>query len=53
MKLQFFSTDIPKINKYQIPLKSVQWEPSCSMQADGRGEQTDATVAFRISSKST
>ena len=32
----FFSTDFRKSLKYQILLKSVQWEPSCSMLTDGR-----------------
>jgi len=30
------STDSLKILKYQILLKSVQWEPKCSMRTDGR-----------------
>jgi hypothetical protein len=43
-------TDFRKTLKYQISLKSVQWEPS-SIRADGRmAGQTDMTmltVAFR------
>jgi len=34
----FFLTDFQKIFKYKILWKSVQWEPSCSMQT---GRQTD------------
>jgi hypothetical protein len=37
-KIWIFSTDFQKILRYQISWKSVQWEPSCSMQTDG---QTD------------
>jgi len=37
--------------KYQILLKSVQWEPSCSMrtdgQTDGRTDMMKLIVAFR------
>ena len=36
-----FSTVIRKMPKYQISLKSVQWEPSCSMQTDGQTERHD------------
>jgi len=46
-----FSIYFRKTLKYQIYRKSAQWEPSCFMQADGRGNgQTDMTklrVAFR------
>jgi hypothetical protein len=35
MKLQF-SRKISKTLIYQISWKSVQWDPSCSMRADGR-----------------
>jgi len=34
MKLEF-SKQIFENIKYQIPSKSVQWEPNCSMQMDG------------------
>jgi len=39
-----FSTDFRKIPKYQISRKSTYWDPSCSMQTDGR---TKLLVAFR------
>ena len=34
--LDFFWTDFRKIFRYQILWNSVQWEPSCSIQTDGR-----------------
>jgi len=34
-----FPTDFPKIFKYQISWKSVQWEPSCSMRTEGRTDR--------------
>jgi len=38
-----FSTHLRQILKYQyqISWKSVQWEPSCSMQTDGRTDRHD------------
>jgi len=33
-KTLIFSTYFRKLLKYQIPSKSVQWEPSCSMRTD-------------------
>jgi len=33
MKLEF-SRQFRKILRHQIPCKSVQWEPSCSMRTD-------------------
>ena len=37
-----------KILKYEIFIKnSVQWEPSCSMRADGRTDMTKLIIAFR------
>jgi len=42
-----FPTDFRKMFKYQIPLKSVQWEPSCSMRrATGQTDTTKLTVDF-------
>jgi len=35
MQLEFFSADIRKLFKYQISWTSIQWEPNCSMRADG------------------
>jgi hypothetical protein len=40
MKLEFSPKIVAKIFKYQIPLKSIQWEPSCSMRNDTH-TQTD------------
>ena len=42
-----FSTDFRRKLKYQVSSKSVQWEPSCSMQADGQMDITKLIVAFR------
>jgi hypothetical protein len=39
---QFFR----KIHKYQISWKSVHWEPSCSIQTDGRTDMKKLIVAF-------
>ena len=41
MKLEFFDRF-----KYKISRKSVQWEPSCFMRADGRTDMTKLIVAF-------
>ena len=43
-----------KALKYQILLKSIRWEPSCSMQTDGRQTETHdkAIVAYRNFAKS-
>ena len=50
-KALIFSAAFRKIFKYQISIKSVHLEPSCSMGTDGRTDgQTDMTklaVAFR------
>jgi len=45
MKPEIFSIDFQKILKYKISLKSVQWEPSCSMRTCRR---TDMTKHFAI-----
>jgi hypothetical protein len=36
MKLEFSQKIFLEKLKYQTSWKSVQWEPSCSMQTDGR-----------------
>ena len=41
MKLEFHQQIFEKKLKYLIYLKSVQWEPSCSMQTDGRTDRHD------------
>ena len=46
MKLEF-SRQFQNILKYQISLKSVQCDPSCSLRADGQTEMTKLIVAFR------
>jgi len=47
-ELEFFR-HFQKVLKYQIPLKSVKWEPSCSMRTDrwmdGQTDMTKLTVA--------
>ena len=35
-----------KVRKYKISLKSVQWEPSCSMWTDGWTDMKKLTVAL-------
>ena len=44
---RILSKDFLKVLKYQIPWKSVQWEPIFSMWTDGRTDMTKLIVAFR------
>ena len=46
IKLGLFSADYRKILKYQISLKSVQWEPSCFMRTNGQTDMTKLIVTF-------
>jgi len=46
MHLEFSQTIFRKILKYQILLKSVQWEPSCSVRTDGQTDIMKLIVAF-------
>jgi len=39
MQLEFSRYIFPKIVKYQIPWKSVQWEQSCSIRTHREGER--------------
>jgi len=45
--LTFLDKFSKKKIKYRISLKSVQWEPSCSVRTDGRTDITKLKVAFR------
>ena len=40
-------TGFLQIHKYQIPLKSPQWKPSCSMRTDGLTGRTKLKAVFR------
>ena len=42
------STVFRKVLKYQISLKSVQWEPSCSMGTDGHDEANSRFSPFCV-----
>ena len=39
--------DFRKVLIYEISSKSVQWEPSCSTEADGRTTHDEANSRFR------
>jgi hypothetical protein len=39
----FFLTDFRKMLQYQISLKTVQWEPSCSMRMDRQKKKDGRT----------
>ena len=47
MKFDFCRQIFRKILEYQISLKSVLWEPSCSMRTDGQIGTTKLVVTFR------
>jgi hypothetical protein len=47
MKLEFSPRGFEKKTlKYQILLKSVEWEPSFSMQADGRTHEANSCFSL-------
>jgi hypothetical protein len=46
MKLEFSRQIFENNTQYQISWKSVQWEPTSSMRADGRTDMTKPTVVF-------
>ena len=45
-EIWILSTGFWKILKYKISWKSIEWEPSCSMQTDGQTDMTKLIVAF-------
>ena len=47
MKFKFSRQILEKIIKYKISRKSVQWEPSCSMQTDRRDEANNRFSKLR------
>jgi hypothetical protein len=46
-EIWILSTDFRKSLKYEVSSKSVQWEQSYSMRADGQTDITELIVAFR------
>jgi hypothetical protein len=46
-KTWIISTDIWKTLKHQVPQKSFQWKPNCSMRTNGHRDTTQLIVSFR------
>jgi len=43
LELNFLDRFKKKTTRYEIPRKSVQWRPSCSMRTDGQTDRHDET----------
>jgi len=44
MKFEFYRQISEKYSKHEMSLKSVRWDPSCSMREDGRTDMTMLTL---------